>query len=155
MSRTRRPLALVTGASSGIGEALARRFAQGGHDLVMVARSAERLQALAAELSAAHGVKAWAQPADLSLPEAPAELAASLRQARRPVAVLVNCAGVLHHGAFVDMPREDDNFFVAQKGVGKVPGGLKLRVTASTGQVVTDTLPRVEDNKVVAGGAQF
>jgi expansin len=58
-------------------------------------------------------------------------------------------------GAFVDMPREDDNFFVAQKGVGKVPGGLKLRVTASTGQVVTDTLPRVEDNKVVAGGAQF
>ena len=58
-------------------------------------------------------------------------------------------------GAFVDMPREDDNFFVAQKGVGKVPAGLKLRITASTGQVVTETLPRVEDNKVVAGSAQL
>jgi hypothetical protein len=99
-----RPTALITGASSGIGEALARRFAQGGHDLVLVARSIDRLKALADELAAAHGVKARVQATDLSRPEAAAELAASLRRARRRVDVLVNCAGVLQHGAFVDMP---------------------------------------------------
>lgn len=99
-----RPVALVTGASSGIGEALARRFAQGGHDLVLVARSAERLDALAAELVAAHGIRAWAHPADLARPEVPGLLAAAMRRARRPVDVLVNCAGVLQHGPFVETP---------------------------------------------------
>lgn len=58
-------------------------------------------------------------------------------------------------GAFVAMTREDDNFFVETKGVGKVPGGLKLRITASTGAVVEETLARVEDDKVVTGAAQF
>ena len=104
MPSTARPVALVTGASSGIGEALARRFARGGQDLVLVARGADRLQALAAELAAAHGVKARVHAADLLRPEAPAELAVALRRARRPVDVLVNCAGVLHHGAFAGMP---------------------------------------------------
>ena len=101
---TRRPLALVTGASSGIGEALARRLAQLGHDLVLVARSAERLQALADELQAASGIEARPLAADLAQPDAPAALAAALRRRRRPVEVLVNCAGVLHHGRFAAMP---------------------------------------------------
>jgi short-subunit dehydrogenase len=96
--------ALVTGASSGIGEALAGCFAAGGHDLVLVARRADKLRALAAQLHATHGVKVWVQAADLTQPEAPASLAAALKRARRPVDVLVNNAGVLAWGPFVGTP---------------------------------------------------
>ncbi len=99
----RRPVALVTGASSGIGAALARCFAAGGHDVVLVARREAPLRDLAADLAAAHGVRAWAQPADLARPEAAGELAAAMRAARRPVDVLVNCAGVLDVGPFTGM----------------------------------------------------
>lgn len=96
--------ALITGASSGIGEALAARFAQGGHDLVLVARSAATLEALAVRLAADHGVRARAVPVDLSRPEGPAELAAAMKRARRRIDILVNNAGVLEHGSFVGMP---------------------------------------------------
>lgn len=97
-------IALVTGASSGIGEALARRFAQGGYHLVLVARGADRLRALAATLAAEFGVKTWVASADLAQPEAAKKLAASMKRAGRPIDVLVNNAGVLAHGAFVAMP---------------------------------------------------
>lgn len=98
------PTALITGASSGIGEALAHCFAESGHNLVLVARSGPKLQELARELAAAHGIQAWVETADLSKPEAAAKLAASLKRKRRPpVDVLVNNAGVLEHGAFSGM----------------------------------------------------
>jgi hypothetical protein len=98
--------ALITGASGGIGEALARRFAARGVHLVLVARSADKLEALAAHLRAEHGVQAWAMPCDLARPEAPAELAAALQDARRPIDILVNNAGVLAWGPFVEQPPE-------------------------------------------------
>ena len=94
---------LITGASSGIGEALAARFAQAGHDLVLVARSADKLQVLARALKAGHGVKTWVAPADLSLPGAAEQLAAAMRRSRRRIDILVNNAGVLSHGPFVEM----------------------------------------------------
>jgi uncharacterized protein len=95
--------ALITGASSGIGEALAQRFARAGFNLVLVARSADKLKSLAATLAREQGIKAWVAPADLAQPGAAQQLAAAMKRARRPIDVLVNNAGVLEHGRFVDM----------------------------------------------------
>ena len=96
--------ALITGASSGIGEALAHRFAQAGFNLVLVARSADKLKALAAELVRQHRIKAWVSAADLAQAGAAKRLAAAMKRARRPIDLLVNNAGVLEHGGFVEMP---------------------------------------------------
>jgi uncharacterized protein len=80
--------ALVTGASSGIGEAITRRLAAAGVPVVVVARRADRLAALAAELP---GVEVLA--ADLERPDGLARVAARLRDVARPVDLLVNNAG--------------------------------------------------------------
>ncbi len=100
---TATPTALITGASSGIGAALAHRFARGGFDLVLVARRADVLEALAASFADTHRVRIRVAPADLSQPAAANQLAAALKRARRPIDVLVNNAGVLEHGPFVKM----------------------------------------------------
>jgi len=96
--------ALVTGASSGIGVALAQCFARDGHRLVLVARSADRLRALAEQLNCEFGVRAVAMPADLSRPQAAAALAEALRRRRLTIDLLVNNAGVLEAGPFARMP---------------------------------------------------
>ncbi len=92
-SRGGRPLALVTGASAGIGMAFARAYARRGHDLALVARRADRLQALADELSAAHGIEAFAIPADLSVLDAHMPILQAVAERGRHVDVLVNNAG--------------------------------------------------------------
>ncbi len=92
--------ALITGASSGIGEALARCFARAGHRLVLVARSEAKLHTLADALRVEHGTRADVLPADLAQPGVAFALAATLRRKRRPVDVLVNNAGVLEQGTF-------------------------------------------------------
>ena len=95
------PVALVTGASSGIGEVLAQCFAGAGHDVILVARSADKLKSLANELEAAHGISALALASDLSVPGAAAKLFEVLQARQRHVDVLVNCAGVLEQGPFL------------------------------------------------------
>ncbi len=96
--------ALITGASAGIGAALARCFARDGHQLVLVARGAEKLRALAGTLTAEFGGRVVSLPADLTQPDAAARLAAALKRRRLRIDVLVNNAGVLASGLFVQMP---------------------------------------------------
>ena len=103
---SRRDTVLVTGASSGIGEALARCAAADGCALVLVARSVDKLEALAKELVADHGVPVRVMPADLGRPDAAGTLAAELRRRRIAVDVLVNNAGILENGPFVKTPGE-------------------------------------------------
>ena len=85
--------ALVTGASAGIGEQLARALAARGHGVVLVARRAERLQQLARELAGAHGVRAEAVAADLAMAEERDRMAAEVAELGLDVEVLVNNAG--------------------------------------------------------------
>ena len=95
--------ALITGASSGIGEALAKRFARAGHRLVLVARTRAKLQALATLLAAEHGVAVSVRAVDLTRPDAPRRLASALKRQGIHIDVLVNNAGVLHQGEFAAM----------------------------------------------------
>lgn len=98
-----RPMALITGASSGIGESLSYCFAAAGYDLVLVARNADKLQLLARKLEQSFQVLATVLPADLATPLAAAQLTTTLKRRRRIPDVLVNCAGVLEQRAFVAM----------------------------------------------------
>ncbi len=94
---------MITGASSGIGEALAAEFAAGGFDLVLVARSEDKLRTLAKKLKRDHGVRARVEPQDLSKRGAAGNLARRLRQDRVDITALVNNAGILEQGFFTDM----------------------------------------------------
>jgi short-subunit dehydrogenase len=85
--------ALVSGASSGIGEAIARELASRGHGLTLVARREGRLRELAGELTERHGVRAEAIAADLGDAEARDRLAAQIEELGRDVQILVNNAG--------------------------------------------------------------
>ena len=95
--------ALVTGASSGIGEELARCFASSQHDLILVARSADKLQTLARELEAQYRIKVMVFATDLTLDGSAARLLQALKRRQCLPDVLVNCAGVLEHGQFTQM----------------------------------------------------
>ncbi|HEX7307264.1 SDR family oxidoreductase [Lentzea sp.] len=90
---------LVTGASAGIGAQFARELARRGADLVLVARRAERLEALAAELK---GVEVTVLPCDLTEPGAVAKLATELRQRDLKLTGLINNAGFGTYGPFAE-----------------------------------------------------
>jgi len=98
--------ALVTGASSGIGAAMARRLASWRCDLVLTARRQDRLEALCGELTAAHGVRALAIREDLADPDAPARLHQAVRAAGAPIDILINNAGFGVFQGFSDTPWE-------------------------------------------------
>ena len=98
-----RRTALVTGASGGIGEQIARQLAARGTDLVLVARRQDRLQALRVELLLAHpGLAVHVLAVDLSLASAGQEVFAFVRDAGVHVEVLVNNAGVGSHDRLVE-----------------------------------------------------
>ncbi len=86
-------IALVTGASSGIGAAIARELGRRGYRVALAARSAEKLQALAAEIAKEGGPAAWALRADLSRADGPAALHAECSRLGIEPSILVNNAG--------------------------------------------------------------
>jgi len=96
-------VALVTGASAGIGRELARLFARNGYDLVLSARRADVLQQVADEISQA-GRKAHVVAADLGVPDGVRQLHDHLQRERIEVDVLVNNAGFGLQGQFADLP---------------------------------------------------
>lgn len=102
----RRPTALITGASAGIGAELAKVFAAHDYDLVLVARRRDALEALAGTLEGKHGITATVIVDDLGDPEAPERIFAAARDARIEVDVLVNNAGFGLGGQFSDTPVE-------------------------------------------------
>jgi uncharacterized protein len=96
--------ALVTGASSGIGAVFARELASRGTDPVLVARSGDKLSALAAELNREYGVAAEVAVADLARPSAAEDLAAELSSRDLQIDILVNNAGF---GFFAPLDQAD------------------------------------------------
>lgn len=100
--------ALITGASSGIGEAFARRLAAEGHDLFLVARSEDKLRDLCAELSSAHGVDARFIALDLTEPDADERCFDETQRLGIDVDLLINNAGFGSMGDFakLDIERE-------------------------------------------------
>lgn len=111
-ARARRPVALVTGASAGIGRDFARALAERGHDLVVTARRVDRLHELAAELRGKHAAETLVVAADLAEPGAPREIDEAARAAGVEVSFLVNNAGYGIRERFLDTPWESHARFL-------------------------------------------
>jgi short-subunit dehydrogenase len=107
-----RRLALVTGASAGIGAAYARIVASHGYDVALTARRPDRLEKLAEELSLRFGVEALTVAADLSEPEAPGQILDFLTAHGRTVDALVNNAGYGLGGSYAGTRWEDQRAFM-------------------------------------------
>lgn len=105
---TARPVAVITGASSGIGEEFTRQLASRGYDLVLVARRADKLVELAGRMHTVHNVECVPFEADLSKPDERDRLCDALAADRSRVEILVNNAGFGTHGFFheTDLKRE-------------------------------------------------
>jgi hypothetical protein len=115
-----RKTALITGASGGIGYELARLFARDGHDLVLVARSAGKLEQFANELQRQFGIAAKGVALDLAALHAPQLLFDQLQRESVAVDILVNNAGYGKLGEFAEVPVEESL------------GQIQLNITALT-----------------------
>jgi uncharacterized protein len=102
-----RKTALITGASFGIGLEIARIFAREGHNLVLVARTADKLRQVASELEKAHSTRSLILAADLSEPGAAAYVLDQTTRAQIAVDILVNNAGFGQYGLFAENDLEE------------------------------------------------
>jgi short-subunit dehydrogenase len=108
----RRPVALITGASSGIGAALARVFAAEGHALVLVARNAQAVADLAGEIGAQAAFPPVVLPLDLALPDPADQIAAALAERDLEPQYVVNSAGFGLLGPAADLDRGEQRAMV-------------------------------------------
>lgn len=108
-----RPMAVITGASEGIGRAFARRYAGEGRDLLLIARRSEPLVRLAAELRAAHAIRVETLAQDLTASDALDAIDTVLAIAGAHCDLLVNNAGIGLSGAFHDVPLESIEQLIA------------------------------------------
>lgn len=99
--------ALITGASSGIGESLAKQFAANGHGLVLVARSGDKMEEIATGLRSEFGVDVLVVPCDLTAPDAVGQIRSALDAADVEIEYLVNNAGVANFGQFDERTNAD------------------------------------------------
>jgi short-subunit dehydrogenase len=104
---------LITGASAGIGAELAREFAKHGHHLVLVARSEDKLMALAGELNAGHDTDTLVVAADLATPDGAKSVVETLHEHGVEIDILVNNAGIIDVGPFADTDPEKFQQLVA------------------------------------------
>jgi hypothetical protein len=142
-------VALVTGASSGLGEGFARELARRGADLVLVARRQARLEALAVDLAEKFGTVSTVIPLDLATPSAVAELVADVKTRDIRIGTLINTAGFATVGNFLeaDASREAEQIALNVQALtalthallpdlvataARVPGGAALLNFAST-----------------------
>lgn len=95
--------ALITGASGGIGLDFVHKFAANGYSVILVARSQDKLEQIAADVTARYGVTAMVLPMDLADPDAPQALYDELQRERVRVDVLVNNAGFAMYGYFHEL----------------------------------------------------
>jgi uncharacterized protein len=109
-------VALVTGASSGIGRSFAAHLAARGYDVVLVARRRTRLEELAAELAVRHGVRAEVIAADLADEQAVPRIKAELDRLGLTVDFLVNNAGYSVLGFYCDVPWADQQAYIRVLG---------------------------------------
>ena len=104
-----KPIALVTGATAGIGAAFAEHLAQLGHDLVITARDLARLEKTADELRSKHGVEVEVIKADLATNEGIRTIELRLENISRPIEVLINNAGFGINKSFSVSDRQSEN----------------------------------------------
>jgi short-subunit dehydrogenase len=130
---------VVTGASTGIGAALARELAERSYNLLLVARRPEPMRALGEELRLLHGVHVDVEAADLADAATRAELAARLEAGEREVVGVCNNAGFGSFGRFADLPleREQDIVRVNVEALVHLTGAFLPRMVAhGTGAVL-------------------
>ncbi|MEJ2456262.1 MAG: SDR family NAD(P)-dependent oxidoreductase, partial [Candidatus Thiodiazotropha sp.] len=106
--KSERPWALITGASRGLGLALAESLASEGYNLVLTARNVDDLIKAADRIKQQTGVEVRLMPMDLVQPDAPTKLYEEINQSGITIDLLINNAGLGVYGHFIDTPLEDE-----------------------------------------------